>query len=166
MLRPRRLGEHRVAVVLPTLTWQAYNFRDDDGDGKPDTLVRATGAHHTARLARPFENRGTPRHYSSYEEPFLRWLDRDRPRCRLPLRPRPEAVRSGATLARAYDLIVFPGHHEYVTTHEYDVVTDYRDRGGNLMFLSANNFFCRVDINGDVMTRSAVARPRPARRRR
>ena len=33
VVRPRRLGEHRVAVVLPTLTWQAYNLRDEDGDG-------------------------------------------------------------------------------------------------------------------------------------
>src|SRR3954468_21669317 len=33
ILRPRTLGEHRVAVVLPTHTWQAYNFRDGDGDG-------------------------------------------------------------------------------------------------------------------------------------
>ena len=80
----------------------------------------------TARLARPFENRGTPPHYSRYEEPFLRWLiatgrgvdyfaDRD-------LR-----YVAGRALARAYDLLVFPGHHEYVTTHEYDVVTDFRD---------------------------------------
>ena len=34
---PEKLGGHRVAVVLPTQTWQAYNFRDDDGDGKADT---------------------------------------------------------------------------------------------------------------------------------
>jgi hypothetical protein len=27
----------RVAVVMPTNTWQAYNFRDDDGDGIPNT---------------------------------------------------------------------------------------------------------------------------------
>jgi hypothetical protein len=26
----------------------------------------------------------------------------------------------GATLARDYDLIVFPAHEEYVTAHEYD----------------------------------------------
>jgi hypothetical protein len=156
VLRPRRLGEHRVAVVLPTLTWQAYNFRDDDGDGTKDTWY-ADRSRHTARLARPFENRGTPRHYSKYEEPFLRWLiatgrgadyfsDRD-------LR-----LVSGRALARAYDLVIFSGHHEYVTTHEYDVVTDFRDRGGNLMFLSANNFFCRVDIDGDVMTRVGMWR--------
>ena len=37
VLAPARLGEHRIAVVMPTQTWQAYNFRDDNGDGKPDT---------------------------------------------------------------------------------------------------------------------------------
>jgi hypothetical protein len=40
-----------------------------------------------------------------------------------------------------------------VTTHEFDVVTDYRDRGGNLMFLAANDFFCRIDIEGSTMHR-------------
>jgi hypothetical protein len=43
---------------------------------------------------------------------------------------------------------VFPGHTEYVTTAIYDLVSGFRDRGGNLMFLSANNFFRRVDRNG------------------
>jgi hypothetical protein len=42
-----------------------------------------------------------------------------------------------------------------VTEHEYDAVAGYRDRGGNLMFLSANNFFWRIDLHGDVMTRIA-----------
>ena len=28
MLRPKAIGEHKVAVVLSTNTWQAYNFRD------------------------------------------------------------------------------------------------------------------------------------------
>ena len=37
VVRPARLGQHRVAVVLPTLTWQAYNLRDDDGDGTGDS---------------------------------------------------------------------------------------------------------------------------------
>src|SRR5262249_10928052 len=45
------------------------------------------------------------------------------------------------------------GHHEYVTAHEYDVVQRFRDLGGNLMFLSANNFYKRIDIHDGVMTR-------------
>jgi hypothetical protein len=35
-----------------------------------------------------------------------------------------------------------------VTTRLYDLVTGYRDLGGNLMFLSANNFFRRIDRSG------------------
>jgi hypothetical protein len=62
---------------------------------------------------------------------------------------------SGERLAKAYSLIVFPGHHEYVTTHEYDSITRYRDLGGNLMFLSANNFFWRVDKRSGTITRVA-----------
>jgi hypothetical protein len=42
-----------------------------------------------------------------------------------------------------------------VTEHEFDVVTAYRNRGGNLMFLSANNFFWRTTKDGNVMTRTA-----------
>ena len=47
---------------------------------------------------------------------------------------------------------VFPGHHEYVTGHEYDAVQQFRDLGGNLAFLSANDFFRRVDLHGNQMT--------------
>ncbi len=61
---------------------------------------------------------------------------------------------NASRLARAYDLIVFPGHHEYVTTHEYDVIEGYRDLGGNLMFLSANDFFWRVVRQGNTLTRT------------
>jgi len=143
VVRPRRLGEHRVAVVLPTLTWQAYNLRDDDGDGKGDSWY-ARWSVHTVRLGRPFLNRGVPYNFRRYDLPFLHWLDRSGHEVDILSDADLDAARSGATLARAYDLIVFPGHHEYVTTHEYDVVRRYRDLGGNLMFLSANDFFWRV----------------------
>ena len=43
VLRPRRLGEHSVAVVLPTFSWQAYNFHDDDRDGDADTWYGGRG---------------------------------------------------------------------------------------------------------------------------
>jgi N,N-dimethylformamidase beta subunit-like protein len=152
VLRPRVLGESHVAVVLSTMTWQAYNFHDDDGNGTLDTWY--AGQPH-ARLGRPYENRGVIPHYKHYEQPFLRWLvstsrnvdyladaDLDAP------------STTGRGLAQAYDLIVFPGHHEYVTEHEFDVVTGFRNRGGSLMFLSANNFFYRTVKHGDVMTRT------------
>jgi N,N-dimethylformamidase beta subunit-like, C-terminal len=65
-----------------------------------------------------------------------------------------EHVATPAALARAYKLIVFPGHHEYVTEREYDLVEGYRDLGGNLMFLSANDFFWRVERKDDVIEKS------------
>ena len=52
-------------------------------------------------------------------------------------------------------MLVFPGHHEYVTESEYDNVEGFRDLGGDLVFLSANNFFWRIDLEHGVMTRVA-----------
>lgn len=150
VLRPQRLGGNRVAIVLPTQTWQAYNFSDDDADGDEDTWY-AGGS--TARVGRPFENRGVPTHYKNYDQPFLRWLSESRRAADYLAQADLNNLRNGRVLAAAYDLIVFPGHHEYVTQREYDVVEQYRDLGGNLMFLSANNFFWKVERRGDLMTR-------------
>jgi hypothetical protein len=151
VLRPKHLGENRVAVVMPTQTWQAYNHRDDDGDGTADTWY-ACACKHTARLGRPFLDRGTPPHYKYYEIPFLRWVSRNHPDADI-ISDAELKGANGHQLANAYSLIIFSGHHEYVTTHEFDAVTNYRDRGGNLIFLSANNFFWKIVIRGRVMTR-------------
>jgi hypothetical protein len=153
VVRPRRLGEHRVAVVLPTLTWQAYNRRDEDGDGTGDSWY-ANWATKSVRLGRPHLSRGVPYNFRRYDLPFLRWLSRTERDVDVLSQSDLEAAASSRALAAAYDLIVFPGHHEYVTTHEYDLVQGYRDRGGNLMFLSANNFFWRVMRHGTVMTKT------------
>ena len=120
----------------------------------------------SARLFRPFENRGVPPHYRGYDEPFLRWLPQSGHEADFLAQTDMTALRDGAALARAYDFIVFPGHHEYVSTREYDAVTDYRDRGGHLAFLSANNFFARVDMGATSITRTArwrdIGRPEAA----
>jgi hypothetical protein len=154
VLAPRTLGEHRIAVVLPTQTWQAYNFRDDNGDGHPDTWY-AGWKTHQARLIRAFLDRGVPPHWAHYDAPFLRWLVETHRKVDYLSDAELRTVRSGDELARAYTLIAFPGHHEYVTKHEYDVVTRYRDLGGNLAFLSANDFFWKITIDDNVMTRVA-----------
>ena len=153
VVRPRELGASRVAVVLPTLTWQAYNLRDDDGNGKPDSWY-GDWKRHTIRVGRPFLNRGVPYHFRRYDLPFLHWLARSRRDVDVLTDEDLDELRNGAELAVAYDLIVFPGHHEYVTTREYDAVERYRDLGGNLAFLSANNFFWQVVKHGDVVTKT------------
>jgi hypothetical protein len=149
VVRPKRLGEHRVAIVMPTQTWQAYNHRDDDGDGDEDSWY-ASG--NLARLGRPHLNRGVPFRFRYYDAPFIRWAtqtghDADY------LTDADLNAASGRRLANAYSLIIFPGHHEYVTEHEYNAITEFRNRGGNLMFLSANNFFWKIEKRGTLMRR-------------
>ena len=154
VLAPRHLGEHRIAVVMPTQTWQAYNFRDNNGDGQPDTWY-AGWKKLQARLIRPFLDRGVPPHWKQYDAPYVRWLVQTHRNVDYLSDAELRSVRDGKTLADAYSLIVFSGHHEYVTTHEYDVVSRYRDLGGNLAFLAANNFFWKITIKNNVMTRVA-----------
>jgi hypothetical protein len=157
VVRPRRIGEHRIAVVMPTNTWQAYNFRDDDGDGESDTWY-ADRSRTTVRMARPFLNRGVPLRFRSYDLPFLHWLAWTRRPVDYFAQADLERMSSPRALRRAYDLIVFPGHHEYVTEREFDLIERYRDLGGNLMFLSANNFFWKVVRRGNVLHKIAMWR--------
>jgi hypothetical protein len=152
VVRPERMGQHRVAVVLPTLTWQAYNLRDDDGDGKRDSWYGRWSLR-VVRLGRPYLNRGVPPYFRCWDLPFLNWLARTERKVDVLAQSDLEHAPSAASLFAAYDLIVFPGHHEYVTTREYDIVEGYRDLGGNLMFLSANNFFWRVVRRGDAIVK-------------
>ena len=158
VVRPSRLGKHRVAVVMPTLTWQAYNLRDGNRDGIGDSWYACPGkrakdcpTRNTVRLGRPFLNRGVPSRFRVYDLPFLQWLSRTGRRVDYLAQRDIERAKNAAKLARAYDLIVFPGHHEYVTKREYGLVEGYRDLGGNLMFLSANNFFWQVVRRGNVI---------------
>ncbi len=139
----------RVAVVLPTLTWQAYNFRDDDGDGLPDSWYAGKRLN-TVRLARAFLDRGVP-YGLRFHLGFLHWLSWTDKRVDVLSQWDLEHVSSARALRRAYDLIVFAGHHEYVTTREYDRVERYRDLGGNLMFLCSNSYYWRVVRHGDVL---------------
>ena len=153
VVRPARLGASDVALVLPTRTWQAYNFRDDDGDGTSDTWYAMRGTQE-ARLGRPFLNRGVPPHFRRYDLRFLRWLHETGRRVDV-LAQEDLDETSGAALAGAYRLLLVPGHHEYVTEAEYDALTGFRDRGGNLAFLSANNLFWRIDVRDGAMRRVA-----------
>jgi hypothetical protein len=45
-----------------------------------------------------------------------------------------------------------------VTAREYDLVEGFRNLGGNLLFLSANNFFWRVERHRDVITKTSLWR--------
>ncbi len=147
VIRPAAPSQ-RAAVVLATTTWQTYNFYDENGDGFGGTWY-ALWSQRKVDLTRPHLRRGVPYRFRSYELGFQHWLasrgrvadtyaDEDIERF-----SSPEALRA------AHDLLVFPGHTEYVTRRLYDLVEGFRDLGGRLIFLSANNFFRHVEREGD-----------------
>jgi hypothetical protein len=158
VIRPTTVGERsRVAVVMPTNTWQAYNFRDRDGNGWGDTWY-AKGAQSTATLGRMFIRRGVPPQWRKYDVDFLRWLSQTGKQPDIITETDLESIRTAEELISHYDFVVFPGHTEYVTRHEYDLMRNYRDLGGNLAFLSANNFFWQVQLRDRTLVRTRLWR--------
>jgi N,N-dimethylformamidase beta subunit-like protein len=157
IVRPRGPGTQRVALVLATHTWAAYNFTDGDGDGWGDSWY-VTGRHRSVDLQRPFLDFGVPFRFHDWDLEFVAWLNRTGRSADFLSDDDLDAVASGDELARRYDLVVFPGHEEYVTRHAYDVIERYRDLGGNLAFLAANNLYRRVDRVGQRLVRGGLWR--------
>jgi len=158
IVRPTTLGStSRVAVVMPTNTWQAYNFRDSDGNGWGDTWY-AKGAQSTVALGRAYIRRGVPPQWRKYDVGVLRWLHMTGKQPEIITETDLESIRTAEELLSLYDLVVFSGHTEYVTRHEFNLVEGYRNLGGNLAFLSANNFFWAVRREGKILRRTQLWR--------
>ena len=146
VLRPQTIGWNRIAVVLPAYTWQAYNFRDENQDGFGDTWY-AGPPMESARLGRIQLSYGAPPHFGRYELAFLRWLHWTNQNVDYIADSDLETIRTGDGLAERYNLMVWPSHTEYETMHVFEITERYRDLGGKLIFLSANNFFWKVTID-------------------
>jgi len=157
VVRAPALGSQRVAVIVPTNTWQAYNVRDENGDGWGDSWYIGD-ASPTVDLRRPYVDPGLPYRFRDWNAAFFGWLRQTGKTADYLSDDDLSAVASGEALRNAYDLVVFAGHEEYVTSHVYDVVERFRDLGGNLMFLSANNFFWKVQREGHHLRRIAMWR--------
>jgi hypothetical protein len=151
IVRPRT-PRRRVAVVLSTNTWQAYNFWDGNGDGWGDSWY-VDGITRSVDLTRPYLDFGVPYRFRDWDLEFIAWLNRTGKAVDFLSDDDLERFASGRALASAYDLLVFPGHAEYVTKRAYDLVERYRDLGGNLMFMAANNFFWKVRREGRRLAR-------------
>jgi hypothetical protein len=157
ILRPAKLGTARAAVVLSTNTWQAYNFHDRDGDGWGDSWY-VSGAIKSIDVTRPFLDFGVPFRFKDWDLTFIAWLNRTRKKVDFLADEDLDRVATGDELRRAYDVVLFPGHAEYVTAHAYDVVDRFRDLGGNLGFLAANNFFWSVVRKGNKLVKGPLWR--------
>ena len=165
VLRPRRLGDHPVAVVLPTNTWQAENLRDANGDGWGDTWIAGVSPA-TVDLDRAYLDSGLPSRFRAESGAVISWLNGKRKAVDYLSDDDLAAVSSGNALRNAYDLVVFAGSDAYVGPHAYDVVRRFRDLGGRLMFLSGANFRWRAERKGSTLRRSrpwrALGKPEAA----
>jgi len=142
-----------VLVVEPTNTWHAYDVVDGDS-WYLDPAVHVIDLTHPFASARVSGTRvpaGLPQQFSRYDLGFLRWYWHSGYRADFISDDDLERVSSARQLS-GYRLIIFAGHEEYVTSHTFDVITRYRNAGGNLAFLSANNFFYKVRVSGNRMT--------------
>lgn len=147
VLRSSRRRVKRVALVLPTNTLAAYNLRDTDRNGYGNSWY-ADPRVETVDLGRPFLSGPLPQ----WPGRFVHWFARSGYRADFYSDEDLDAVATGEGLASRYHLIVFAGHEEYVTQHVFTMVKRYRDLGGNLAFLSANNFYRRVTVHRPWMT--------------
>jgi hypothetical protein len=152
VLRPARLGTAPVLVIEPTNTWHAYDAFEGDS-------WYLTSKVHVIDLTNPFTDHtiggrpvpaGLPKQFKELDVGFLRWYWASGYRADFFSDDDLENIKNVNQLLR-YKLIVFGGHEEYVTPHVYKLITEYRDAGRNIAFLSANNFFYRVVVHGNTM---------------
>jgi hypothetical protein len=145
VVRPSHLGRASVAVIVPTYTWQAYNLRGGDS-------WYACGCVNTVDLTRPYLDGGVPYNFGQYDRDFFQWLARNDMRVDVLADDDLDRIATGTELRHLYRLVVFESHSEYATSHMFDLTQRYRSLGGHLAFLSANDFFREVLINGSSMT--------------
>ncbi len=138
-------------LVLPDITWQAYNLYPEDGRtgaslyhawDEEGRLLGEEGAAVTVSFDRPFAGAGLPLHVGHAYD-FIRW-----------------AERYGYDLAYAdtrdlhagridpgrYRGMVFPGHDEYWSVSMRRAVERARDQGTSLVFLSANTMYWQIEL--------------------
>ncbi|UCG57501.1 MAG: hypothetical protein JSU70_21875 [Phycisphaerales bacterium] len=59
-------------------------------------------------------------------------------------------IYSDPTILRAYHVLVFAGHHEYISRRTYDALEAHHHRGGHLAFFSGNDIWWQVRFEDNV----------------
>ena len=161
--RPSAPPARAALVVIPALTWRAYDAADCDRNGAPDSWYGhplQPSVPRRCAYAIGSQAPGLPPAFPRFA-PFQRWFDAAGRRAVF-VTDLELAGLSDAALRR-YATIVFPGHTEYYPPRLYDALLRYRSQGGRLLFLSANAFYGTVALRDDRIERLAY-RLRTARR--
>ncbi|GAA2070808.1 hypothetical protein GCM10009801_21860 [Streptomyces albiaxialis] len=139
-------------LVLPDVTWQAYNLFPEDGRTGAslyhawDTHGRLLGeedAAVTVSFDRPYAGAGLPLHVGHAYD-FIRWAERygyDLAYADT------RDLHAGAVDPARYRGLVFPGHDEYWSVPMRRAAEKARDSGTSLVFLSANTMYWQVELD-------------------
>ncbi len=130
----------KVAFVMNYNTRQAYN----QWGGKSLYYTRVPGDNHdgvAVSFLRPFQDSyGRGKSYwgqwelvsqliaDGFDPEFLTEWD----------------ICSNPSILMAYDVLIFSGHHEYISRNTYDALEAFHHRGGHLAFFSANDIYWQV----------------------
>jgi hypothetical protein len=144
-------------VVMPYLTWRAYNEFDADRDGLPDTWYKDWSHKWVTRIG-PYEYPGRPldgRVPQGTEQTWLMSKDltnlyhRFAATFKLPAQfiTDEEFAQLPQSAIDRYRAVIYPAHSEYYLQADYDRVRAF-EQHGRFAYLSANGFFALVSEQG------------------
>ncbi|MEU5321879.1 N,N-dimethylformamidase beta subunit family domain-containing protein [Streptomyces sp. NPDC021056] len=138
-------------LLLPDVTWQAYNLYPEDGRtgaslyhawDEEGGLLGESDAATTVSFDRPYAGAGLPLHVGHAYD-FIRFAERygyDLAYADA------RDLHSGRVDPTRYRGLVFPGHDEYWSANMRRTVERARDHGTSLVFLSANTMYWQVEL--------------------
>jgi hypothetical protein len=138
-------------LVLPDITWQAYNLYPEDGRtgaslyhawDEEGRLLGEADAATTVSFDRPYAGWGLPLHVGhSYD--VIRWAERygyDLAYADA------RDLHAGHVEPTRYRGLIFPGHDEYWSVPMRATAERAREHGTSLVFLSANTMHWQVEL--------------------
>ncbi|GAA1924785.1 hypothetical protein GCM10009716_36320 [Streptomyces sodiiphilus] len=138
-------------LLLPDITWQAYNLFPEDGRtgaslyhawDSEGRLLGEEDAALTVCFDRPYAGAGLPLHVGHAYD-FIRWAERYGYDLSYATT---RDLHAGRVDPSRYRGLVFPGHDEYWSAPMRATVERARDDGTSLVFLSANTMFWQVEL--------------------
>ncbi len=143
-------------LVLPDVTWQAYNLYPEDGrfgaslyqawdaEGR---LLGEEDAATTLSFDRPYASAGLPLHVGHAYD-FIRWAERYAYDVAY---ANTRDLHAGRVDPTRYRGLVFPGQDEYWSVPMRRSVEQARDAGTSLVFLSANTIYWQLELGPSPM---------------
>ncbi|GAA2571135.1 MULTISPECIES: N,N-dimethylformamidase beta subunit family domain-containing protein [Streptomyces] len=138
-------------LVLPDVTWQAYNLYPEDGRtgaslhhawDEEGRLLGEADAATTVSFDRPYAGTGLPLHVGHAYD-VIRWAERYGYDLAYADARDLHAGRVDPTRHRG---LIFPGHDEYWSKPMRDAVERAREHGTSLVFLSAHTMYWQAEL--------------------